>query len=453
MTGNTKKGMLHVYAFRALVVFFVIMVIFTVTSRVTASLTTARVTTERPGERRIEHVVNVNGRVEKKRELAVLTEGGILVKTVCVTPGQKVSEGELLAELDTEHLEELIREKEEELLILRLTAENTQAAQEQGERDARTAKSRAVEDAQNALADAQAYCDTAAAELQSASDAYYSYQAAHAGDAGNGETYAQLLALQDAMRAKQTVCDDAFRRLRDAQLAAARADADAKEPLAAEDTSRIAEIQSAQKERELLALEEVLSFGGAVTSPVEGVVTEIFLAVGQLTPETAAVTLADISSGMRYQAHIDKRDTPYVSVGTPVTLTKNGQKFEDLTIDAIQTCEDGSFDVTVDLLAGTPLGVGDTADLTLTQSSGLYRTVVPAGALHMENGSYYVLVVEEEETVLGTQYQIRRVDVQVSEKSDTYAALAEGALSSEAQVVTDADRYVEAGSRVRLREP
>ena len=79
--------------------------------------------------------------------------------------------------------------------------------------------------------------------------------------------------------------------------------------------------------------------------------------------------------------------------------------------------------------------------------------MVPAGALHMENGSYYVLVVEEEETVLGTQYQIRRVDVQVSEKSDTYAALAEGALSSEAQVVTDADRYVEAGSRVRLREP
>ena len=105
MTGNTKKGMLHVYAFRALVVFFVIMVIFTVTSRVTASLTTARVTTERPGERRIEHVVNVNGRVEKKRELAVLTEGGILVKTVCVTPGQKVSEGELLAEREEEHRE------------------------------------------------------------------------------------------------------------------------------------------------------------------------------------------------------------------------------------------------------------------------------------------------------------------------------------------------------------
>ena len=71
----------------------------------------------------------------------------------------------------------------------------------------------------------------------------------------------------------------------------------------------------------------------------------------------------------------------------------------------------------------------------------------------MENGSYYVYVAEEEETVLGMQYQLRRVDVQIEEKNHLYAALSEGTVSSEARIVTVTDRYVEAGSRVRLREP
>ena len=453
MADKTEKKTLHAYAFRALVLFFVIMMIFTATSRVTASLTTARVTVEQPGERRIEHVVNAEGSVEKNRELAVLTEEGILVKTVYAAPGQKVGEGELLAELDTGHLAELIREKKEELDILRLTAENAAAAEEQSRRENRTAKQRALEDAQNALADAQALYDAAAAEQSSASDAYYSYQSAHTADSGNGEVWSQLLALQDAMKAKQTACDDALRRLRDAQIAAARAEADINVSQTNDRTAAISEIQMAQKERELLGLEELLKAGGTVVSPVEGVVTEVFLAVGQLTPGTAAVTLADISSGMCYRAHIKKEDTAYVSVGAEVTLHKNGQKLEGLTVGAVEPGEDGSFDITVYLGAEAPLSIGDAASLEIRQTSGLYRTVVPVSALHVENGSYYVYVAEEEETVLGMQYQLRRVDVQIEEKNHLYAALSEGTVSSEARIVTDTDRYVEAGSRVRLREP
>ena len=47
---------------------------------------------------------------------------------------------------------------------------------------------------------------------------------------------------------------------------------------------------------------------------------------------------------------------------------------------------------------------------------------------------------------------VQRVDVTVAEKNDSYAALAEGSLTSEQQIVTYADRTIEAGSRVRLEE-
>lgn len=96
--------------------------------------------------------------------------------------------------------------------------------------------------------------------------------------------------------------------------------------------------------------------------------------------------------------------------------------------------------------------IGDSAALVLRKVSYSSRTAVPLGALHEENGKYYVYVLETEETVLGSQYFARRVDVVVKDKNSAYAALEEGTLTSDSQVVTDCDRYIEAGSRVRLWE-
>lgn len=453
MAGDGKGRALHSRALRALAAFFIIMMIFTVVSRVTSSLTMAWVTAERPAERKIEHNVYAEGSVEKNREFAVLTESGILVKTVCVVPGQKVAQGETLAELDKEHLAEQIQRLREEIEILRLTGESAARAQQAERRAQQTAKTRAVEDAQLALGDAQALYEAAAAEHISASDAYHSYESAHVADAGDEAVYAQLLALQETMKAKQAACDDAFRRLRDAQLAAERAKADANVEDGADDSAGIQAIRMEQKERELAGLEELQQAGGVVTAPADGIVTEVYLATGQMTTETAAVTMADPSSGLRYQAQVGRQDAAYVSVGAGVTLEKNSRKYEGLTIDVVQNNEDGSCTVTVNLDAETPLSIGDTASMEIRQVSGPYRTVVPAGALHVENGNYYVYVVEEEAGVIGKQYQLRRVDVRVRDQNHLYAALEEGALSSESLVVTDCDRYVEAGSRVRLREP
>lgn len=64
-----------------------------------------------------------------------------------------------------------------------------------------------------------------------------------------------------------------------------------------------------------------------------------------------------------------------------------------------------------------------------------------------------MLVVEETETVLGTERIARRVDVTVLDKNEEYAALQEGTLTAEQDIITGADRNVEPGGRVRLEEP
>lgn len=450
---------------RALAGFFAVMLIFTIVSRVTASLTVARVRVEKPSEKKIEHVVNAVGSVDKNLELAVVTEPDLLIKTVYIKEGQKVTEGEVLAEVDPVQLAEQITALEEEIQILKLTngalAENRRLA----EQNRQTAADRAKEDCEQALTEAERQVKQAGEELQTAEDAYESYMAANQGDSLSDEVYARMTALMEAAQAKQNAYETALFAYQTAQRAVQRANEDAAQTPEADYTEEINDIQIAQKERELERLEALEEAQGQILAPVESIVTEVYLRTGQKTTDTAAVTLADVSSGMRFTAHIEKADAKYVSVGDEVTLTKNQKQVSGYTVDSVEINEDGSLELTVLLPASgaadesqgeekrsSGFSIGDSVDLELRKVSTTSRTAVPLTALHEENGKYYVYVLEAEDTVLGEQYFARRVDVEVKDKNNLYAALEEGTLTPDSQLVTDSDRYIGAGSRVRLWE-
>lgn len=450
--GKNEKKTVRYYAAKGLVWLLLVMLFFTVVSRITASFTVAQVSIEYPSSKKIEHVVTAYGTVEKNRELAVLTEPDILVASVYVNEGQKVEEGEVLAELNLLHLAERIDALEDELQILRLTSQATAEGQEKSAQSRQTALNRAQEDYEQTVSDWEGKAAKAAEELQSAWDAYFSYKSANAGETVPEEVYQQLLVLQDAVKAKQDAYDAALENQREAVKNAERALEDAGAEPAADNSVAIMQIQISQKEQELARLEELEAAEGKITAPVEGVVTEVCVRTGQKTTDTAAVTLADLSSGMRYVAQIGKEDAKYVSVGDDVTLDKSGREISGLSIDTLETEEDGGIKVTV-LFTDDALSIGDSAALKLQKESQRSGTVVPLTALHQENGKNYVYILDVQETVLGEQYFIRRVDVQVKDKNSQYAALEEETLTSDSLVVVDSDRYIEAGSRVRLWEP
>lgn len=62
----------------------------------------------------------------------------------------------------------------------------------------------------------------------------------------------------------------------------------------------------------------------------------------------------------------------------------------------------------------------------------------------------YVLVIDEVDSVMGTELRARKVTVTVLEQNESYAALAEGAISSQQEVIISSDKGVDDGSRVRL---
>lgn len=435
---------------KGLVGLLLFMLLFTIISRAAASLTVARVVAEAPVERRIEHRVSVSGTIEKNRELAVLTEPDLLVGPVYAKAGQKVAAGELLAELDMEWLEEKIAAAEEEITILRLTGEAALANQKKEEQDRLNAASRAEEDYAQALADGERAASRAAEELKRAEDAYYSYEGAHGGDT-SAETFVQLLALQDAMRAKQDACDAVQKSNRDAIKNAERAAEDAKSPAAADNSAAIARIQTAQKERQLEKLKKLAAAEGKITSPADGVVTEIFLETGQKTTDTAAAAVADLSSGMRFRAVIGKNDLKYAAVGDEVILEQNGKTIQGAAIDTLEAKEDGSAEITVHL-TDLSFSIGETAVLELKKTSAKSLLTVPVTALHQENNKSYLYLLDQVDTVLGQDYQVRQMEVTVKDKNSQYAALEGAGLTEDLKVITEADRYIEAGSRVRLKE-
>lgn len=58
--------------------------------------------------------------------------------------------------------------------------------------------------------------------------------------------------------------------------------------------------------------------------------------------------------------------------------------------------------------------------------------------------------METRDTVLGQQTEAVKMEVEVLEKNRQFAALEPSALNESSRIITDTDRYVAAGDRVRL---
>lgn len=439
---------------KGFVILLIIFAFFTVASRAADSFLVAQVTVEQPSAKKIEHIVTTEGTVEKNLEIPITAEAGLLVGTVYVKEGEQVEEGSVLAQLDLERLKEQISLLEDEIKTLRLQNEAIAHNEELAGEERQKQLARAKEDYEAAAAKSSEATERAASELSQAKEAIDRFEAGEEKNAMSvSEQEEKRTQLWQDYFTKQQAYEDALSSAEESIREAQRALEDAGEE-AQEDASReVNELAIAQKEKQLLAYEELAQAGGMITAGQAGTVTGVFVETGQLTAETAAFTISSREGGVRLGAVIAETDAAYVERGDTVSVEKNGKTYENFSVTGISSREDGSLLLTVS--AGEyadALQIGDTVTLRVTKQSELYQTAIPLGAIHTEQNETYVYVAEERDTALGTQLFARKVKVNVLEKNDTWAALEEGALSEDDWVITDTDSYVQAGERVRLRE-
>lgn len=148
-----------------------VMLIFTIASRVAASITVPQVTASAPTSGKIEHTVIASGTVEAGGEKAIVTEEGILVAQVNVHTGEHIEEGSVLFTFATDSLEDQIYELQNQIKKLQLENDSLRKNKTQAEAKQQLELKRAQEDYEETIAKNTVSNEKANEALQKATDA------------------------------------------------------------------------------------------------------------------------------------------------------------------------------------------------------------------------------------------------------------------------------------------
>lgn len=294
--------------------------------------------------------------------------------------------------------------------------------------------------------------ETAKKEKEAAEQALMQYQQEQltAADASGKEQERQLLA---AVQTAGDAYEDAVLAANEAAVTAGRAVAAAGISDASDSTLAVGEITVEQMELQLEKLERLLEADGRICAPSDGLITEIAVNIGERTADTPAVRMADLTKGYRFTAELTKEQETYIGAGDEVTLTDSRRnQLEQLTVESVAADgeNEGVYEISVPLPDDT-LELGAAAVLDYSSPSQTYAICVPLAALHLdERNQPYVLTYDEQDSVLGKELRARKVSVNILDQNESYAALADGSISSQDEVIVSADKAVDDGSRIRL---
>jgi len=307
------------------------------------------------------------------------------------------------------------------------------------------------------LTAAQQKADNALLEKQEAEAALAQYQKERmdAESAQNKDSEKQLIA---NVKAAQQAYEDAAIAANEAAVTSGRAVQQAGIPDAQNSSDRMNEITYEQMELQLAKLEKLKEEGGRIKAPSDGLITKIQVITGEKTTDTTAMLMTDLSKGYRFTGEITKEQEEYIGTGDLVTLTGSSKKqvLEELPVESVTEDEENKSirHITVQIPQESDVfALGAAATLSFSKKSEAYPICVPISALRLdEKNQTYVLVTEQYESVLGTETRARRVGVTVLEKNESYAALSEGGISSQQEVIISSAKAVDDGSRVRVQK-
>lgn len=201
-----------------------------------------------------------------------------------------------------------------------------------------------------------------------------------------------------------------------------------------------------EKEKKQNEIVKLLECSGEVISPCEGVITHINLEAGMLTTGEDIIKIG--TGNYVFKAAFNREETINIELGGNVDVTLAGKKKSiESKIGKISINKDG----VTEIISNLPKGeyyLGEKANFRITTESEQFDQCIPIQALREDNYGYYVLVISEREDILGMQNVAERININLLDKSASIAAV-EG-VSSKSQVITDSNKYVYSGDKVRI---
>ncbi|MDR1620112.1 MAG: hypothetical protein LBS18_05570 [Clostridiales bacterium] len=342
-----------------------------------------------------------------------------------------------------------------------------QSAYENAEND--TEKAKALEalkaaqiKADDTLLSAQRKVEDAQAALTRAEQDYYK-----SSDQSSDALQAEIEKAKDALTAAIKKAEEnrlsAERRIEDAMGTLQKAEQDYEknarqtaDTAAQNSLSAVSLLLDIEKQQAVVdALKSLVASDGVLYSDVSGAVS-FARAASSVTNQEPLVAFTDSAGGFQAHVLLDSADAEKLSVGEDCEVTTGGGSmyYNPTVTGSVSAIAQPDDKDTVQVTINLPEGdweAGQRVDVRMVQDSGTYELCVPLSAIHSDNTGYYLLVVEQESTVLGVENVVSRVSVSITASDDDMAAV-QGPVSRNALVITGSNKAVAAGDRVRMQD-
>ena len=442
-----KKRLIRISA-----TFLLIMILFTILSRVMYNMSTAVVETTVPISETMGPNIETRADVEGTQEIAVSTKENLIIKSIYVTVGENVKKDQVLYKLDEKELSKQVKEKKQELELNQAQLESAQNSIQAAEDAQAVQINQAKSDYDRAVIDGDTEIQRAQEELDESKKRYEQYLE-------NPDQFLDLTEeqLKEDVAEKEKAYQDAIKNKDEAVYSAQKA-IDSASVVVPSDNSSILQLQMERQkiDEELNELETLDKQKGEIKAPVDGIVTSIDGQVGSRTTGTGEIKLFDAAAGARIVATFQKEYGEFVKRGQTVEIIEGvtGKEEKELTIASVavqkneETMEE-EIVATVDVPSGF-LELGTSVNLKIDAPSEKYDTCIPISALNVgEKGKYYVNIIEKEKTVLGEEWIVHKRDVDLLFKNEKYAAIS--GVNQDEEIVAKSSRVLNDGMHVKRK--
>ncbi len=260
-------------------------------------------------------------------------------------------------------------------------------------------------------------------------------------------------ALKSAVNNAERTVQDSYRAKDNANLQGTRQLEDASVPSGADSSLEIQQLELKKMQKELQDYKKIRDAGGKVYAEAEGVVTGIRVASGERTGDGAAVTYADLTSPMQFLVNLTREQKKYVNQDDPVSIRFSSRSQESYNIDYIAESDTspGSFQAVVNLQEGVGT-IGQSGTLEVSAQSETFNCCIPLEALYEESGRNYVYAVGKKDSILGEELAAEKIYVTVLDKNEHYAAIEEGVIDSDTELIVSATEPVADRDVIRYKE-
>ena len=217
-----------------------------------------------------------------------------------------------------------------------------------------------------------------------------------------------------------------------------------------------------EKKAELKEYENIKKANGYVRASQNGTITAITVEEGKKASEDDNISIG--LQGFTAVIMVDAKKADYLKVGETVELSKKGEtKKISAKISSIQYAVemenqgDGSENQKteqVEVRFLMPKGdyiEGQSISMDYIKETKVFDTCIPLQALHQDDKGYFVLILQERQTVLGTEQEAVRLGVQVIEKDENTAVL-DSSFDVTTPILVSSTKMVKEGDRVRVEE-